>query len=68
MEMSSSLSKILETGINVFKSNSEIMKMKNIMNFLSMRRKMIDDYFLLYLNDLFGIKLIFLRYDGICRF
>ena len=26
-----------------------------------MRRKTIDDYYLLYLNDLFGIKLIFLR-------
>ena len=25
-----------------------------------MRRKTIDDYYLLYLNDLFGIKLIFL--------
>ena len=26
-----------------------------------MRRKIIDDYWLLYLNDYFGIKLIFLR-------
>ena len=28
-------------------------------NFLQMRRKIIDDYCLWYLNELFGIKLIF---------
>ena len=29
------------------------------MNYIQMRRKMIDDYRLKYLNDLFVIKLIF---------
>ena len=33
MKMSSSLSKILETGINVFKSNYKIIKIKIIMNY-----------------------------------
>ena len=28
-----------------------------------MRRKIIDDYCLKYLNDLFGIKLIILRFE-----
>ena len=46
--MSSSLSKILETGINVFKNNSQV----NI-NYI----RIIDDCCLKYLNDLLGIKL-----------
>jgi len=33
IKMSSSKSKILETEINVFKSNSQIMKNKNIMEY-----------------------------------
>jgi len=33
MKMSSSLSKILETGINVFKSKYKIIKIKIIMNY-----------------------------------
>ena len=47
MKMSSSLPKILETGIHVFKGNSQtIKKLKNLMinvNFIGMRRKIIDD-------------------------
>ena len=58
--MSSSLSKILETGINVFKNNSQIMKNTKYYE-MRMRRKIIDDYCLQYLNDLFGIKMICLR-------
>ena len=43
------IKKILETGINVFKSNSQIMKNKKILwniNYMRMRRKIIDDYWL----------------------
>ena len=49
--MSSLLSKILETGMNVFKSNSQIMKNKNknILKYqpcIQMRRKIDDDNWL----------------------
>ena len=46
IKMSSSLSKILETGINVFKSNSQIIKNNNIMKYQLKRNatKIYDDY------------------------
>ena len=45
---------------NYFKKKSKILW--NI-NYIRMRRKIIDDYCLKYLNDLFGIKLIILRFE-----
>ena len=44
MKMTSSLSKILETGINVFKSNSQIIKNKKIKKYQlkRMRQKIIE--------------------------
>ena len=46
-KMSSLLTKILETWINVFKSNSQIMKNKKIflnINYIQMHQNIIDDY------------------------
>ena len=45
MKKSSLLSKILETGINIFKSNSRMIK-KWTIYYTPMRRKTIDDYWL----------------------
>ena len=50
-------------GMFEFSSASEILFKKILwnMNYIRMSRKIIDDCCLQYLNDLFGIKLIFLR-------
>ena len=54
--MSSSLSKIPETGMNVFKSNSQIIKIKNIIKYqpYASASKEIDEYTVVgdYINKL----------------
>ena len=62
MKMSFSLLKALKTGINVFKRNSK--KMKNVMKhqlYMNASKNNRKVLVVIYLNDLFGIKLIFLR-------
>ena len=63
--MSSSLPKILEAGINVFKSNSQIMKNKKCYEMFTLYECVKKNYrkllFVISINDLFGITLIILQ-------
>ena len=64
------LSKILKTGMNVFKSHSRIIKNPNFLEnqLYTNASKKIDDYRLQYLNDLFELTWFFTIWVEYCNF